>query len=57
MGMINPPLMEGETTTGRFDLHHKEKGISYFTGGFYFSGFLSNLFNNASSAAPQIPLF
>jgi hypothetical protein len=45
--------MEGETTTGRFDLHHKEKGISYFSGGFSFSEFFINLFNSAaSSAAP-----
>jgi hypothetical protein len=57
MGMINPPLIEGETTTGRLDLHHKEKGISYFSGGFSFSKFFINLFNSAaSSAAPQIPL-
>jgi hypothetical protein len=39
MGMMNPPLIEGETTTGRFDLHHKEKGISYFSAGFAFSEF------------------
>jgi hypothetical protein len=32
MGMINPPLIEGEITTGRFDLKHKEIIISYFSG-------------------------
>ncbi len=45
MGMINPPLIEGEITTGRFDLKHKEIIISYFSGWFSFYGFLSNLFN------------
>ncbi len=36
--------MEGETTTGHFDLHHKEIVISYFSGGFSFLKYFKEIY-------------